>query len=78
MSQVGKTLLLGHTLWAEGKGYGAYPCVSCSPAMAYDRIGTGGPGHARCSCGAVSPHLDSGTKRKAWHRAHKQQIREQT
>ena len=34
----------------------------------------GNDGHARCSCGAESPHLPSQGKRKAWHRAHKAEV----
>jgi hypothetical protein len=37
--------------------------------------GTGSIGHGKCSCGALSPELTSGTQRKAWHRAHKDEIR---
>jgi hypothetical protein len=31
-------------------------------------------GHAHCSCGAESPHLPSGGRRKQWHKDHKRQI----
>ena len=31
-------------------------------------------GHARCTCGAESPHLTSQGKRRQWHRDHKAEI----
>ncbi|MFS0832016.1 hypothetical protein ABC337_15300 [Arthrobacter sp. 1P04PC] len=37
--------------------------------------GTAGVGRAKCTCGKLSPELTSGTKRKAWHRDHKDEIR---
>lgn len=65
--------LAGHELTSEGaphdaKGRPAYP-------VRYG-YGTGGTGRGKCSCGALSGVLDSGTKRKAWHRGHKDEIRE--
>jgi len=39
--------------------------------------GTAGTGRAKCTCGELSPELTSGTKRKAWHREHKYEIRTQ-
>jgi len=33
-----------------------------------------GPGHARCSCGELSPELPSGGKRRAWHKQHVAEI----
>ncbi len=62
--------LSGHTLRQEGR------------AFAKDRI-TGGwfllmlssLGVGLCSCGDTSEELDSNAARKAWHRAHKDQIR---
>lgn len=39
--------------------------------------GTGGTGCGKCTCGALSPVLNSGTKRKAWHRQHKADVRAQ-
>ena len=37
-------------------------------------IGTGGPGRARCACGALSDVLPSAPQRKAWHRHHKTEV----
>lgn len=54
--------LSGHTLPFEGKIYG------------YNR--TVKHGRARCSCGALSPALDSDAARKRWHREHKDEVRE--
>lgn len=34
-------------------------------------------GHGACSCGLVSDHQGSQTGRRAWHFAHKQDIREE-
>lgn len=38
----------------------------------------GGVGHAKCSCGDLSPVLTSATKRKAWHRDHKEELRKES
>lgn len=64
--------LAGHELISEGapfdiKGHPAFPARSS--------YGTGGTGRGKCSCGALSDVLDSGTKRKVWHRGHKEEIR---
>lgn len=34
-----------------------------------------GPGHAKCQCGAISPHLSGPSKRRDWHREHKSALR---
>ena len=34
-----------------------------------------GPGRARCSCGMRSPKLSNTSKRKTWHRDHKDDLR---
>lgn len=63
--------LAGHELMDEGAAFfkeGRYIL------RAYANT-TGGAGLARCSCGALSEVLDSGAKRKAWHRGHKDEIR---
>ncbi len=33
-------------------------------------------GHARCTCGVLSPHLESQGARQRWHRAHKAEVSE--
>lgn len=38
------------------------------------RWGTGGVGRAMCACGALSPEMNSATKRKQWHREHKADV----
>lgn len=63
--------LAGHELISEGapydaKGRPAYPVRS--------GYSTGGTGRGKCSCGALSDVLDSGAKRKGWHRGHKDEI----
>lgn len=64
------TRVAGHELQFEGAAYvrtGNY----------YSRLlmaSTGGRGVGKCSCGAVSEMLDSGNKRKQWHRGHKTAI----
>lgn len=53
----------GHTLRYEG-----------APIEKGGAWTTGGSGRAGCSCGAKSPVLDSGGKRKRWHREHKAEV----
>lgn len=67
MSNRGKTLVKGHTLFREG-----WPCYSngAECTMMWTN------GHAVCSCGAVSECLDSTAARKRWHRLHKQEVKE--
>lgn len=60
--------LSGHTLLGEGAAYNEH-----GSRIGYQ--GTGGPGMAKCSCGALSPFVISGMKRKQWHRDHKAAIR---
>lgn len=68
----GKTLLKGHTLISEGKARVDRSCMECEALGWIARR----KGHAKCSCGALSPHLPSKTKRQAWHReVHKEAIR---
>lgn len=77
MTMKGKTLLKGHTLVGEGQRFASLDCEQCDPPWPLALLRRqGGPGHGRCSCGAVSPHLDSQSKRKRWHReVHKDEIR---
>lgn len=63
--------LAGHELLAEGA---AFFKQGRHILRAYTNR-TGGVGFARCSCGALSEVLDSGAKRKAWHRGHKDELR---
>lgn len=59
--------LSGHTLYKEG-----WPCDSQGQPL---RIKWEGIGKAKCSCGELSPVLDSDRQRRQWHRDHKNQIR---
>ncbi|MET4222810.1 hypothetical protein [Oerskovia enterophila] len=61
--------LAGHELWWEGA-----PHTAKGQLIYRGRITTGGTGHGKCSCGALSPELPSGTQRRAWHREHKAEI----
>jgi hypothetical protein len=67
------TRLAGHELFYEGAAHDAQ-----GKRVLVIRGGTGGTGRGKCSCGVLSPELTSGTKRKAWHRSHKDQIRKET
>lgn len=40
--------------------------------------GTYGDGRAKCTCGEMSWWLTSSTKRKAWHREHKERLRKES
>jgi hypothetical protein len=72
----------GHDLRSEGAPYLAPDCdaLTCStyrpsrPIRAPYQGGTGGNGHALCSCGETSGHLRSANKRKQWHRDHKRAV----
>jgi len=64
------TRLTGHELLYEGL---AFDSDGRRASLGWS---TGGKGHGRCSCGALSPELDSGSKRKAWHRDHKDKLKE--
>jgi hypothetical protein len=66
VSNVGKTLVKGHTLRFEGMAL-------------YDDDGSGIYGWSRtgrgeCSCGERSPVLESNAARKRWHREHKAEV----
>jgi hypothetical protein len=63
--------LSGHELIGEGAAYDAKGKYRVQEIWG----GTAGTGKGKCSCGALSPELTSGTKRKAWHRAHKDELR---
>lgn len=65
------TRLSGHELYREGAPYD-----DRGRPINIFWGGTAGAGRGKCSCGELSPGLSSATKRKAWHRAHKQEIRE--
>ena len=66
------TRLAGHELLNEGAPYTKHGRNSYPARTGY---GTGGKGHGKCSCGALSGWLESGSKRKQWHREHKDAIR---
>lgn len=67
------TRVPGHELFYEGAAHDAD-----GKRILVIWGGTGGTGRGKCSCGALSPELTSGTQRKAWHRDHKDQIRKET
>lgn len=59
-------LVPGHTLRYEGNAYNP------NGQMKYrfnDPVG-----HAKCSCGALSPELPSRAARKRWHKQHKAEV----
>lgn len=62
--------LAGHELRSEGDPFAR---EGTGPRGTY-RL-NGRIGQALCSCGAMSDVLDSATKRKKWHRDHKDDIR---
>lgn len=66
-SDRGKTLVRGHTLRHEGAAFKPNGYLSI-----YDQT----HGHAKCSCGALSESLPSRNARKRWHRAHKEEVRD--
>jgi len=75
----GPIRLRGHELYSEGAAFGP-PSLDARGGRTYwgrtnPLGGTGGVGRGVCSCGSASPVLDSGTKRKQWHREHKAEIR---
>ena len=68
MSQVGKTLLRGHTLRYEGA-----VCFDARGKRPMDYEVTNL--HAKCSCGELSPPNISQSAAKRWHREHKDSLR---
>lgn len=60
--------MIGHGLLAEGAGF-REDGVRLRPYT------VGGPGRARCACGAMSDELPSAAARKRWHRVHKALVR---
>lgn len=77
MSSVGKTLVKGHGLQAEGQAVTPrYPDMTADQisyrsawVLTHSRVG-----QAFCECGEWSPELPSTYARKAWHRAHKAEV----
>jgi len=65
------TRLAGHSLFREGAPYqglaGAQEQVG--------RVSVAGPGRARCSCSVKSGRLATAAARRAWHREHKDAVR---
>lgn len=74
------TVVVGHGLLCEGAAFRDGSCTTTPCAghlMHRHRVrwnSVGGPGHALCACGVLSPHLPSAAQRRAWHRAHKQDV----
>ena len=67
----------GHGILNEGAAFIVPNCdhARCGvyrEARRFAWQGVSGSGHGLCACGAISPHLESGNQRKAWHREHKQ------
>jgi hypothetical protein len=63
------TRLAGHGLRAEGAAF-------TRDGRSFRRLfEPNGPGSALCECGALSEELPNRARRKAWHRAHKDEIR---
>jgi hypothetical protein len=61
------TQIPGHGLKSEGKPYGP----GTTGYGGHMRI-AGRVGYALCSCGEISPDLESDNARKRWHKEHKQ------
>jgi len=70
------TRLAGHELLYEGAPHEFRGAPRRLLRIGSFYGGTGGTGRGKCSCGAYSDALTSGTKRKQWHREHKTAIRE--
>lgn len=74
-----RSFLKGHGLIREGRpSFLSDLCSSgyCHYYLQRDyEVGPAWDGHARCSCGAVSPHLPTVAARKRWHREHKDALR---
>lgn len=63
----------GHTLRAEGAPH--VVDETGEVVRVYRAWGSvGGFGRGLCSCGELSPLLDSAHKRKQWHREHKAEV----
>ena len=62
------TRLAGHALQHEGK-----PHVPGATSR-WVRVYASSSGVALCECGGTSRVLDTDVARKAWHRAHKQDV----
>lgn len=80
MSNIGKTLVSGHTLRHEGAPVYMPNCNRCQSGIIHSpsqKFPYGGrSGHGLCSCGAYSAHEESHAARKRWHRGHKDLIRQ--
>lgn len=64
--------LPGHALAGEGAAYTPEGEASYPDSHWYV---TGGQGHAKCECGAISPDSGGRKYRRAWHVEHKTAIR---
>jgi hypothetical protein len=77
---VKNTRLVGHSLRKEGQPYCLELCGECRRSG----DGTWGDehgdrslnrhGHGLCSCGVLSPHLESDNARRRWHLVHKVEL----
>lgn len=63
-------VLVGHKMLDHGKPVGKEGCCTVYP----NHVGVGGVGHGRCECGELSPHAETSTERRAWHKAHKHKM----
>ena len=63
--------LAGHELRREGAPFAKTP----GGGRGRYEVRSTNIGQALCSCGVMSDVLDSNTKRKKWHRDHKDDIR---
>ena len=74
------TRLSGHGLRKEGKPYVLGLCRLCmteSSLIWSDEYGgrtRSGEGHGLCSCGVMSPHMESDNQRRRWHKDHKRAV----
>ncbi len=68
MTQRGKTLLKGHTLY--GEGHGAFNDEGKFLGVLAYGVSRGG-----CTCGEAAPKGWSCKRVKKWHRAHKDALR---
>lgn len=64
-------LVPGHTLVGEGA-----PHDNRGYRIGHWSLGVSGCGRGRCSCGALSPVMQSANQRKQWHREHKAEVSE--
>lgn len=66
------TRLAGHSLVHEGAAHDE----EGQRIRQHWSVNAAGVGRGKCSCGALSDVLPSGGQRKAWHKAHKEELLE--